>query len=912
MLIHSENRNVRRPLLLLAILWGLLTSVALAQDVQLREKRASTPLSDLQFTSDAHYIAWLERHSMLHEATRLSSKLPAAALSWRRAYAEPQPREAVKAASVWVLGYAGSVIPRPGESVIATWADPDLWKTFQEIGIDLLHTGPVNQAGGIQGYQPTQTVDGWFDPISLTVDPQLGTDDEYQRMVRVASRHGGMIAGDLVPLHTGKGADFRLAERGYRDYPRMYVMAEIREADWGLLPPVDNVWRSVPISREAARKLTEKGYLPGQIHSNDATPDALELSGWDATAEIIGADGKTRRWAYLHFFKPGQPTLNWLDPTAAAQRTVAGNLVKMIHTQGAKVVRLDAVPFLGIEPGKETELTWHYQHPLSLWGTHYLSFLTRRLGGWTFQELNVPLEQLRPFAENGPDLSYDFFTRTQLVHSLLTGDASLLRQAYQWLQESDVPLVSLVHDLQNHDEITYQLVEFNHRADERFTLHNKPQTGREIREEILATMRREAAGAKAPYNLLYRPQKDGLATTFAGFIAASLGIRDPYHATPEQVDQIKRAHLLLTMASAMQPGVFSLSSWDLVGALPLPAQSVAPLLEDHDYRWINRGAVDLLGVNPRAERSAWGLPRAQSLYGSLPDQLKDPQSFASQLKRILAARKRSGIALGQLIAIPAVKHPGLCVLVFKLENGSYAITALNFARDSVRESLDLSVLRSAVDKSKPEIPLVDALTGTVDGKLSPEQRAELTLDPLSAKTWLLGEQPGQVGAGAVDLGGDLGVGDEDRDAAGHRVYEDLSRALVVDLPEGSQQGLEVQRPPAGHLLKLLVLRKLLHAAFAPFPGIEVDQLRPQVLNQPPEELRVLRQMVGSQGDAQIGRAGELGEVPLDGLFRVGRREVLDRLAAGDEDLRAELAQTTVLSGPRRTQLTGQPPLEKSD
>lgn len=148
------------------------------------------------------------------------------------------------------------------------------------------------------------------------------------------------------------------------------------------------------------------------------------------------------------------------------------------------------------------------------------------------------------------------------------------------------------------------------------------------------------------------------------------------------------------MASAMQPGVFSLSSWDLVGALPLPAQSVAPLLEDHDYRWINRGAVDLLGVNPRAERSAWGLPRAQSLYGSLPDQLKDPQSFASQLKRILAARKRSGIALGQLIAIPAVKHSGLCVLVFKLEDGSYAITALNFARDSVRESLDLSVLQS--------------------------------------------------------------------------------------------------------------------------------------------------------------------------------------------------------------------------
>ncbi|MEN6495301.1 MAG: hypothetical protein ABFD16_13560, partial [Thermoguttaceae bacterium] len=97
-------------------------------------------------------------------------------------------------------------------------------------------------------------------------------------------------------------------------------------------------------------------------------------------------------------------------------------------------------------------------------------------------------------------------------------------------------------------------------------------------------------------------------------------------------------------------------------------------------------------------------------------------------------------------------------------------------------------------KSKPEIPLVDALTGKVDGKLSPEQRAELTLDPLSAKTWLLREQPGQVRTGAVDLGGDLGGRVEDRDAAGHRMHEDLGRALVVDLAEGSQQGFEVQRP----------------------------------------------------------------------------------------------------------------------
>jgi hypothetical protein len=142
-------------------------------------------------------------------------------------------------------------------------------------------------------------------------------------------------------------------------------------------------------------------------------------------------------------------------------------------------------PFLGIEPGPDhSPITWHYQHPLSVWGINYLAFITRNLGGWTFQELNVPLAQLKPYLENGSDLSYDFFTRTQLMHALLSGDAGPLRQAYGFLQQAGVPLVSLVHDLQNHDEITYQLPELEHRAGEKFTLGGKTQTGAELRQHI--------------------------------------------------------------------------------------------------------------------------------------------------------------------------------------------------------------------------------------------------------------------------------------------------------------------------------------------------------------------------------------------------------------------------------------------
>ena len=40
--------------------------------------------------------------------------------------------------------------------------------------------------------------------------------------------------------------------------------------------------------------------------------------------------------------------------------------------------------------------------------------------------------------------------------------------------------------------------------------------------------------------------------------------------TPDEQAQVQRAHLLLAMYNALQPGVFALSGWDLVGALPLP------------------------------------------------------------------------------------------------------------------------------------------------------------------------------------------------------------------------------------------------------------------------------------------------------------------------------------------------------
>jgi len=689
-------------------------------------------------SSSPAYIDWLEKQSMLYNAGLLSERISGQGVQWRHPYAKPQTRELVTRASVWVLGYAGSMITRPHETVLQSWGDDALWQAFSDIGVQLLHTGPVKEAGGIKNYTHTPTIDGWFDRISYTIDPNLGTEAQYRRMVKTAAAHHAIIAGDLIPLHTGKGADFLLAVRDYKDYPGIYTMVEIDLQDWPLLPEVNDIWSSVPVAREVIATLKDKGYVPGYINSNDAVANARILSGWDATAEIEGPDGKVRRWVYLHYFKPGQPTLNWLDPSYNGPEIIAGDVVKTINDLGARVVRLDAVPFLGIAPVKGSPLAWHYLQPLSPLATDYIAFLVRKLGGWSFQELNMSYRDIKAFTTEGPDLSYDFFTRTEYLHALLTGDASLLHLAYTLMLQADVRPVSLVHDMQNHDEITYQLVQLDAQGDKEFLYHGKMTSAREIRLQALEEMRRKADGDNAPYNKLYRPAQDGIATTFAGFISAALGIRDPYHATPEQVAQIKEGHLVLAAYNALQPGVFSLSAWDLVGALPLASRQVAYLLTDNDYRWLNRGGVDLMGYNPQAETSSWGLPRAKALYGPLPQQLKDPDSFASRLKRLLGIRRAYDIALSEVLGVPDVNNAGVFLLVMRLpEKQRIAVTAINFSRSSVEETIDLRKIDDLQSQDFTGRPIQEAIRSESEGHVPEDETFSVKLTGWQAKLLII-------------------------------------------------------------------------------------------------------------------------------------------------------------------------------
>lgn len=628
------------------------------------------------------YVSWLLSQSMLADANEISQQFSGQGSMWQNPYATPNPRAAVESASVWFTAYPLSLITRPDESFLKAMSDELMWKAFAEIGIEGVHTGPVKRAGGISGWQLTPSVDGHFDRISTQIDPAFGTEEEFRQMCGTANWYGGTIIDDIVPGHTGKGADFRLAEMKYADYPGIYHMVEVDPLDWENLPDVPPGTDSVNIDAACEDWLDKAGYIIGRLQRVIFYAEGVKETNWSVTRPVLGTDGVQRRWVYLHYFKDGQPSINWLDPSFAGMRLVIGDALHSLTDLGSGGLRLDANGFLGAEKtAADDNPGWSEGHPLSEAANHLIASMVRKLGGFTFQELNLTIDDIRTIGEAGADLSYDFINRPACQHALVTGDTEFLRLTLRTTLDLGVDPASLVHALQNHDELTYELVHWStgHREDV-YRYKGVDVTGEELGEIVRGDLTEALTGGAAPYNRVFTT--NGIACTTASLITATLGITDL--DSIDDIDPIRRAHLLLAMFNALQPGVFALSGWDLCGMLTLPPTQIPELLRGGDTRWIHRAAHDLMGVNPAADRSMAGMPRGRSLYGPLPEQLADETSFVRQLQAILRVRSHYGIAISRQVDIPEVSHRGMLVMVHQLEDPrQYQLTVLNFANEHI-------------------------------------------------------------------------------------------------------------------------------------------------------------------------------------------------------------------------------------
>ncbi len=704
----------------------------------------TAPEATTSTTSDHEYVScrptaddiqWLESRSMLYQSQHFTDAVAGNHLQWQNAYARPRPKDFIDEASVWFTSYPKALITEDDESVVRTLASADLLSTLREIGIEGIHTGPMKRAGGITGRNYTPSIDGFFDRIGLDLDPLFGTNREYSELTGKAKELGISLIGDLVPAHTGKGPDFRLAERHYQNYKGLYTMVQIPEEDWWLLGDVPDGADSVNLSPETVQLLRDKGYIPGELEVTPFYYPGVKESDWSATDVVAGVDGQHRRWVYLHVFKDGQPSLNWLDPTFAAQRVVLADAVQSLHFLGDAALRLDATPLLGVEARPGPDKAWIEGHPLAEGSSNLIAMMIRKLGGHSFQEINASIDDLKRFVAWGPDLSYDFITRPPYLYAMVTGNAGPLRLMFRLMQREGLDPGIFVHGLQNHDELMFDLCHLRTHADDEFSVGDETVRGRELYDtmyqEVKDVVIDAGSGCMREFSNL------GFAGTMTSLAAAACGIPDPYDMTQEQRSEVQELHLLAAVFNAMQPGVFALSGWDLVGALPVPADDVRFLMEDEDYRWMNRGAFDLMGANPAAEASSVGLPRAQALYGPLPDQLRDPTSFVSRLREMLRLREQSGVACSSLVAVPEPENEGVLVMLLQRpDDQGWIIVAINFGQERVCEtiSLDPQLARRTARQ------FFSMATGSSERiRLSSSGELGLKLGPRDARVFLVGE-----------------------------------------------------------------------------------------------------------------------------------------------------------------------------
>jgi trehalose synthase len=417
-------------------------------------------------------------------------------------------------------------------------------------------------------------------------------------------------------------------------------------------------------------------------------------------------------------------------------RLVIGDALHSLGQLGAGALRLDANGFLGVEKSTERGApAWSEGHPLSEAVNHVIASMVRKVGGFTFQELNLSIDDIGKTSERGPDLSYDFVNRPAYAHAIATGDTEFLRLTLNAALQIGVQPIRLVHALQNHDEMTYELVHFaSAHKNDLFSFRGVELSGSELAVTIRNELIERLTGDAAPYNSIFTT--NGIASTMATIITAALGYTDINELSSWQIEKIKQAHLLLAMFNAWQPGVFAVSGWDLCGMLTLERSQIPQLLRSGDTRWIHRAAYDLMDYRPGATASPSGIPRGTSLYGSLPHQLQDPTSFAVQLCNILAVRARFGIATAVQVDVPAVPEKALLVMVHRLGSGQIQLTVLNFADRPVSG-------RIVSQHVPPGSAVIDMSTDAAIGGVDPDHGITVQLAPHQG-TSLLAVPPSAV------------------------------------------------------------------------------------------------------------------------------------------------------------------------
>ncbi|MCK8493533.1 alpha-amylase family protein [Spirosoma sp. RP8] len=274
---------------------------------------------------------------------------------------------------------------------------------LKTLGVDAIWLAP---------FQPTPNKDDGYDVADFYgIDQRLGTNQDFDELIKQASQRSIRVMMDLVTNHTSDQHPWFKQARQQKNSPYR---------SW-------YVW-----SKERPKKWDTGMVFPG-------------------VQKAVWTYDKQAGEYYYHRFYDFQPDLNMQNP--AVQREMR-KIVKYWLDKGIAGFRVDAVPFL-IEVANPDFDPDKPEHQFDIITQLHQYIQWHKRDAILLGEANVdPKEQEPFFGKDGENMQtmFNFFANQHLFYALASGETKLLRKALH--DTKDIPpTAQWAHFLRNHDEI---------------------------------------------------------------------------------------------------------------------------------------------------------------------------------------------------------------------------------------------------------------------------------------------------------------------------------------------------------------------------------------------------------------------------------------------------------------------------
>lgn len=677
-----------------------------------KKKAVAADDSPTEMRADPGYVQWLEKQAMLRSSQDLSRIVSGTTISWISPFTLPRSEALLKEAPVWLHLNPASVLTAGNDPLFKSLLHPEFWRQTERMGFRGLILSPVRESGGIWGYDISGSQALGSDTVQFDFSKYAGTENDFRQLTRAANAAGANMGDTLVPVATGRGADFFLSARAKPEYQGIYCSIEIPYSAWPLLPEVSAQWQAEPLSANATQVLRDQRLLPMPL-LRELSDYPLNPYGWAVTGEIRGIDGTKRRFAYLYCGSPERPVLNWNDPAAGARRILSGAIIKEIGTLGVAFTGVSVSAFLGMEPATPEA----HDNMDAFIGTaqdaaQVVAQEVRRYGGWSFLQDALPLPILKRLMPTGPDMAIDHAGSVSAQAALITGNATLLRATLETMQALGIDRGRLIHLIQPDGGMDLSLIHL---------YGEKDDTAKPLRDYYHRVLIEALTAVGGDIFI----KRDVLHTTPAGVVGLAAGIREMKNLTPEGKQAVYDGMSALAAYHAMQPGIFMASGRELTGTLPLPQGLVPAQTEDEALRQNMMGAYDLLDTARQSLITPLGMPKATMAFGTIPEQTLTPGSFAWNLHRILLIRNHYGVQFATPLGVLPSQTDATLMQLFRLPDtpeagGKLLLVATNFSRNEVRESIEAG--------ASPELDGLPESTKLLDLLAEPEDALPINRD----------------------------------------------------------------------------------------------------------------------------------------------------------------------------------------